>query len=145
MSTYQLAALVLAFHASAIAAAPAIHPAVEPSSSCLSFDDPSISLSGTIFSRIYFGPPGYGLSPQRDVRERAMLLLLDAPLCVQENSQGSFEGNVIVVQLAAVSVSPNIFANAEGHRVTVRGSLFHSLTGHHRTAVLMDVHGLTVP
>ncbi len=147
MRIIQSAAFVLAFNANAIAAPPTISTATEPSASCLAFDGPLVTLSGTTFSRIYFGPPGYGLNPEQDIRERATLLLLDAPLCVEENSasQAPFEGNVIVIQLAAIHISPESVAKAQGRRVTVRGTLFHALTGHHRTAVLVDVHSISVP
>ena len=133
-------------------AAPGIAHAVEPSAGCLSYSDPSVVLKGTAFSRIYFGPPGYGETPAQDAREPALLLLLDAPICVKASSHAeldnnSVETNVILVQLAAVHVSPEALWKAEGRRVSVRGSLYHALTGHHRTAVLMDVYALetTVP
>jgi hypothetical protein len=134
----------------AILAAPVIADAVDPSESCLSYDDPSVTLSGTVFSRIYFGPPGYGETPAQDARERATLLLLDAPICVKASSHpeldnNSFEGNVILIQLAAVQVKPEVVEKARGQCATVRGSLFHRLTGHHRTAVLMDVRSVKVP
>jgi hypothetical protein len=128
-------------------AAPVIAGAVDPTGPCLTYDDPSVALSGTVFSRIYFGPPGYGETPAQDARERALLLLLDAPICVKasahpELDNNSSEGNVILIQLAAVHVDPKLLEQAEGRRVTVLGSFFHALTGHHRTPVLMDVHAV---
>jgi hypothetical protein len=131
---------------SAIASAdPTISAAIDPTTPCLSYDDPAVTLSGTVFSRIYFGPPGYGETPAQDARERATLLLLDAPACVKSSSHpeqdnNSYEGNVIVVQLAAVHVKPELLVAIERHRAMVRGSLFHALTGHHRTPVVMDVY-----
>ena len=103
-------------------------------------------MAGTLFTRIYFGSPNYGENPETDGRDTAALLLLDAPVCVNENRQtfAQAEFNVVIVQLAAISVPPAIVFDAVGHRVEVRGSLFHSLTGHHRTAVLMDVDHVKV-
>jgi hypothetical protein len=126
---------------------PVINDAVEPLGGCLNYDDSSVNLSGTAFSRIYFGPPGYGEKPESDARERGLLLLLDAPVCLRqsahpERDNDSYEGNVVLVQLAAVRISPGALWKADGHRVSVRGSLYHALTAHHRTAVLMDVHDL---
>lgn len=137
---------VLLLGCSAIAAGdPTISPAIDPATPCLSYDDPAVKLSGTVFSRIYFGPPGYGETPAQDARERATLLLLDAPVCVSasphpERDNNSYEGNVIVVQLAAVHVKPELLEAIQGQRVMVRGSLFHALTGHHKTPVVMDVY-----
>jgi Domain of unknown function (DUF4431) len=128
-------------------AAPVITNAVEPSAGCLSYSDPSVALTGTAFSRIYFGPPGYGESPAQDAREPALLLLLDAPVCVKasahpELDNNSVETNVILVQLAAVHVSSEVLWKAAGRRISVKGSLYHALTGHHRTPVLMDVYAV---
>jgi Domain of unknown function (DUF4431) len=148
MRTVSLA--ILFFWFSVALAGPTIVDAVDPSAPCLNYSNSSVTLTGTAFSRIYFGPPGYGESPSRDRRERATLLLLDAPVCVKaslhpERDNNSFEGNVILVQLVAVHVDAQLLKNAQGKRVSVRGSLFHALTGHHRTPVLMDVYDVQVP
>ena len=140
---------ILFMWSSLASAGPIIADAVNPTAPCLSYDDSSITLSGTVFSRIYFGPPGYGENPASDAREGALLLLLDAPICVKESSHpeldnNAFEGNVILIQLAAVHVDPSSLKRAEGKRATVRGSLYHRLTGHHRTPVLMDVYDVRV-
>ena len=150
MRTLMLGAAILALQFGVAQAVPVIADAVEPSAGCLSYSDPSVALKGTAFSRIYFGPPGYGETPAQDAREPALLLLLDAPICVKasshpEQDNNSVETNVILVQLAAVHVSPEVLWKAEGRRVSVRGSLYHAITGHHRTAVLMDVYAVAVP
>ena len=152
MRSFALAAAILALQSDVAHATPVIADAVEPSAGCLSFDDRSVTLSGTAFSRIYFGPPGYGETPAQDTRERALLLLLDAPICVKasphpELDNNSAESHVILVQLAAVHIRPEVLWKADGRRVSVRGSLYHALTGHHRTPVLLDVYSaeLKVP
>ena len=147
MRSFALAAAILALQSGFAHAAPVIADALEPSVGCLSYDDPSVTLSGTAFSRIYLGPPGYGETPAQDTREPALLLLLDAPICVKasphpELDNNSGESNLILVQLAAVHVSPDVLWKADGRRVSVRGSLYHALTGHHRTPVLMDVYSM---
>ncbi len=128
---------------------PTISAAVDPSAACLNYDDPAVELSGTVFSRNYFGPPGYGETPAKDTRERATLLLLDAPVCLRaspnpELDNNSYEGNLIVVQLAAVHVKPEALKTVQGHRALVRGRLYHAITGHHRTPVVMDVYSVHV-
>jgi hypothetical protein len=61
--------------------------------------------------------------------------LLDAPICVKASSRpeldnNSFEGDVIPIQLAAVHVDAILPERPVGKSATVRGSLFHRLTGH---------------
>jgi hypothetical protein len=149
METLRSAAAILMLCSGVALAVPVISDAVDPAAECLSYGDPSTSLSGTVFSRIYFGPPGYGETPAQDARERAVLLLLDAPICVTasahpEADNNSFERNVILIQLAAVHVKQELLERAQGQRVTVRGALYHALTGHHRTPVLVDVYSVQV-
>jgi hypothetical protein len=128
---------------------PIIADARGPSGHCLSYDDASVVLSGTVFSRIYFGPPNYGETPAEDAREDATLLLLDAPICVnaasRPDSGAPFVRDLILVQLAAAHIEPNVLIHARGRRATVRGSLYPALTGHHRTSVVLDVYSVTVP
>ena len=124
----------------------AIHRAAEPIYGCHEFDKQSVALQGTMFSRIYFGSPNYGENPDTDGRDTAALLLLDAPICVNENREtfSQAEFNVILVQLAAVSIDPHKLFEGVGHRVEVVGTLFHSITGHHRTPVLVEVNAIRI-
>lgn len=129
---------------------PIIAEAADPKSGCLSYGDPSVSLSGTVFTRIYFGPPGYGETPTSDAREYAILILLDAPVCAKASANpgldnNAYEGNIVLVQLAAVHVTLERLRDALGQRATVRGSLYHALTAHHRTPVVMDVYSVAIP
>jgi len=145
MQALQSLAVVLLACSATASADPTIAAAIDPTTPCLRYDDPAVKITGTVFSRIYFGPPGYGETPAKDARERAILLLLNAPACVAsslhpEQDNNSYEGNLIVIQLAAVHVKPELLVAVEGHRAIVRGSLFHALTGHHRTPVVMDVY-----
>ncbi|XHS77797.1 DUF4431 domain-containing protein [Burkholderiaceae bacterium UC74_6] len=129
------------------AAAAVIAKGIDPPRACLQYDSEATQLSGTLFARVYYGPPGYGERPAEDSREGAWLLLLDAPICVTasphpESDNNSFERDQIVVQLAAVHVSPGAIEGLVEKRVVVSGQLYHALTGHHRTPVLLDVHGI---
>jgi hypothetical protein len=129
------------------AAAPTISDAIDPTAPCLNYGTPAVTIRGTLFSRIYFGPPGYGETPAQDAREHAFLLLLDAPICVSERLDDVSEAhhNVIVVQLAAIHIDVELLKKAMGLRVSARGEFFEALTGHHRTPVLLDARGIEVP
>ena len=131
-------------------AGPTIADAVDPTGHCLNYDDSTVTLSGTVFSRIYFGPPNYGENPESDAREGAWLILLDAPICITGSSNPKVdndlpESNQILIHLVAVHVDLASLQRAAGKHITVRGSLFHAMTGHHRTPVLMDVYEVRVP
>ena len=138
--------LFIACTACAAAAQPTIHRAIEPVSPCYDFDKAPVSLQGTMFSRIYFGSPNYGENPETDGRDTAALLLLDAPICVNANSETFSQGefNVVLIQLAAIGIDPKGLFAGVGHRVEVSGPLFHSMTAHHRTPVLVEVNALRI-
>lgn len=63
--------------------APVIVDAKPPVAPCVEFGDPQLALTGTLFSRTYFGPPFWGERRAEDRREEAALLLLDAPICAR--------------------------------------------------------------
>jgi hypothetical protein len=146
MRAFTLVACLL-FWGVARATAPAIADAVDPTTPCFNYGTPGVALRGTLFSRIYFGPPGYGETPAQDVREHVFLLLLDAPICVSgrpgDDSAGR-HSNIIVVQMAAIHVDVELIKKVLGQRVSARGELFPALTGHHRTSVLLDVRSIEV-
>lgn len=123
-----LAAVAVAFLASAAQAA------------CLKYEPVKIRLTGTIASRVDFGPPGYGEDPQHDSREGHLYLTLDRQVCVvaaPNDLDNETEHDVKVVQMVYYDRYP--FRKAWfGKKVSVEGTLFHGHTGHHWTAVLIQ-------
>jgi hypothetical protein len=75
MRLHQIAALFSLCAIGYASADPTIAVAVDPTGVCVDYNDPSVSLTGTLFSRTYFGPPNYGEKPSEDSREAAALLL----------------------------------------------------------------------
>jgi hypothetical protein len=74
-----------------------------------------------------------------DAPEHIFILKLDTPVHVKdvnpkENSWNEPEDNVSEIQVAASSKEAQHFVNKH---VVITGSLFHAITAHHRTEVVM--------
>ena len=130
--------------------APCLHYQHEPNSivNGRSSVPKEVTLTGELIERTYWGPPNWGEQPATDRLEEAWILVLDAPACVladhanQTNDQA--ESNVIVVQLVVTDPGPDKeylkqVEDLVGRRVTVGGALWHAVTGHNRTPVMLMV------
>jgi hypothetical protein len=105
---------------------------------CEEYGLPNTTLAGTVKIYTFFGPPGYGESPSTDMKEQQAILQLTKPLCTVASKDDADEYdqlNVMLVRMGNFDLRP--FA---GKFVTVRGSLFHANTGHHRTPVLISIY-----
>lgn len=105
---------------------------------CLGYEGP-VSLTGKVVVKTFFGPPNYGENPETDALETQGILILAKPVCVDEDRSGHNEaekGQSEVTLVPPRGVSLNKFA---AKQVTVRGSLFHANSPHHRTSILMQV------
>ena len=133
-----------------VAPAPCLHYQHEPNSvvNDRSSVPKEVTLTGELIERTYWGPPDWGEQPATDCLEEAWILVLDAPACVladhanQTNDQSEY--NVIVVQLVVTDSGPDNenlkqVANLVGRRATVVGALWHAVTGHNRTPVMLMV------
>jgi hypothetical protein len=114
---------------------------------CLSYESSGAKLTGKIKRVTFPGPPNYESVKKGDQPEIAWVLRLNRPVCVKAGQDNEFdvaEGNVTDIQLV---LEPWEFtkwrALAQGRApVVVTGKLFHAHTGHHHTAVLMEVTNL---
>lgn len=104
-------------------------------SACEKYGLPSSTLVGTVAVETFYGPPGYGESPETDSKERQAILHLAKPLCTLASGDDPAEQDQVKVTLAPMGkLNLRQFV---GKMVTVRGSLFHAVTGHHHTKVLV--------
>lgn len=101
--------------------------------------EPAIStLTGKLEMQNCWGPPGYGEDTLTDAKEACVMLILETPIDVEADSTNDFNlavDSLAIIQLASATKLDDYF----GKRVTVKGKLFGAQTGHHHTAVLMDV------
>jgi hypothetical protein len=109
---------------------------------CLEYG-PSVSLTGTVSSRVFAGPPNYESIKRGDRKETALILSLASPACTTSKTSDSVdvpETDVREVQLVITKPEHwKTLKRLRGKPVILTGTLFHAHTGHHRTKVLIDV------
>ncbi|GAB1596434.1 DUF4431 domain-containing protein [Lysobacter claricitrinus] len=108
---------------------------------CLRYEPDVVTLSGTLLTRTFYGPPNFGEDPATDSKERQVLLRLDAPICTitsadREDVAEADQRDVTLVQ-TDLDLRPYI-----GKHVRVQGTLFHAITAHHHTSVLIETRTL---
>jgi len=113
--------------------------------SCLHYGPAAVTLEGSLVRRAYAGPPNYESVRQGDQPDTALILSIPKPICVapdsaSDDSDKQLETGVHELQLAigTDSVWAQLRA-ARSSRLRVTGELFHGISGHHRTRVLMWV------
>ncbi|RYE76356.1 MAG: DUF4431 domain-containing protein [Oxalobacteraceae bacterium] len=112
-------------------------------SACEKYGLPDIMLVGTVTLETFYGPPGYGESPETDSKERQAILHLAKPLCTLASGDEPAEQDQAKVTLVPMD---NLgLQDFVGKVVAVRGSLFHAITGHHHTDVLIATRGAPMP
>lgn len=98
-----------------------------------------VRLKGILRESICPGPPEYASIEMGDTPERIFVLHLDTPINVlnidpKEDSWNEPESNISAIQVAA---SPHDVQHLINAPVVMTGSLFHAITAHHRTEVIM--------
>ena len=114
------------------------------SQNCLSYESDGVKLAGRIKIMTFPGSPNYESVKKGDQPEVAWVLRLSRPACVKAGQDNEFdvaESNVTDIQLV---LEPEEFTKwrvlaQSSAPVFVTGKLFHAHTGHHHTAVLMEV------
>lgn len=115
---------------------------------CAQYEPDTVTVSGFLTDSIYAGPPEFESVARGDAPERVLLLVLDRPLCVQADSSSEVnnEAERGILRLQVFAYSENTIATQQldslartKTRVRLRGTLFHAVTAHHRTPVLMVV------
>ena len=108
---------------------------------CLSYAPAEVTLTGTLHSRVFPGPPNYESIRKGDQKETAVILTLVKPACTVGNDGfGGPESDIRDVQLVITKDEHwKIIRTLKRKRVRITGTLFHAHTGHHRTKVLFDV------
>jgi hypothetical protein len=104
---------------------------------CQRYDVANTELAGRVSIQTFFGPPNYGESPETDAKERQAILHLNRPICTIATDDSPAEENqtdVTLVPMGNFSLVP-----FDGKPVTVKGKLFHAITGHHHTDVLISI------
>ena len=106
--------------------------------SIVPYEPDLVRLIGVLCESICPGPPEYASIEMGDASEHIYVLRLNSPIHVKnvssKDSWNKPEDNVFEIQIAASSKDAQHFVNK---RVAITGSLFHAMTAHHRTEVVM--------
>lgn len=110
---------------------------------CLKYWPTVVTLTGTLRSQAFAGPPNYESVKRGDRKEIATILTLVSNTCTTDKGSQDFnapETDIREVQLLVISDAHwKSVHRLMGKRAEVTGTLFHAHTGHHRTKVLIDV------
>jgi hypothetical protein len=106
----------------------------------LQFEPAEVQLSGTLTARVFPGPPNYESVAAGDRAERAFILVLASPTCVEAdptsevNSEPQAGIREVHLRWFEGDLAPLV-----GKHVVVRGQLSTATIGHDRTPVVLDV------
>jgi hypothetical protein len=107
---------------------------------CLKYGPTAVSLTGTLRSQVFPGPPNYESIKRGDRKETAIILTLVAPTCTAGNDPQGVEVTEMGVREMQLVVTKTahwkIIRRRMGKRVVVTGTLFHAVTGHHHKRFL---------
>lgn len=109
---------------------------------CLRYG-PTVTLTGTLRSEVYPGPPNFESIKRGDRAETATILALPVPTCVDGNDPANLEvseNGIRRVQLVITRTAQwKTIRRLMNRRAIVTGTLFHAVSGYHQTEVLIDV------
>jgi len=113
---------------------------------CLSYQG-SVTLHGKLSLKTFPGPPNYKDIHQGDKAETCWILTLPHDVCIDEGMMGSDGINVAVpqiseIELATYDLPKQTVAEMKktlGKDVTITGSLFGAISGHHHTRALLQL------
>lgn len=116
---------------------------IEPANAgtCVKYESATVSVTGIVSPKQFYGPPNYGEDPVQDEKEIVAVLKLDDPIraCEARGNEIDRETVQTVNQMQMVFHSAPYGRQWNGKRVVVTGTLFPAVTGHHHTPVLIDV------
>ena len=107
----------------------------------VSIVEQTVSITGTLARHMFYGAPGFGEDPQHDEKETGFYLELATPICTlagRDDTDRPLTG-VGRVQLVLDQAGYTRLRPLLGRRVTLSGTLFAAITGHHHAPVLLDV------
>lgn len=109
---------------------------------CLKYEPAEVGLAGVIARETFPGRPNYESVEAGDEPETVWVLALEKPVCV-DGANGDdtnvSERGVRRLQLVLSRDQYAAYGSLLGMKVRVCGTLFHAITGHHHTSVLITV------
>jgi hypothetical protein len=111
----------------------------------LLYEPEEVEVSGFLYETIYPGPPEYASVELGDCPEEVVILTLKEPINVEikggkETDDDFNEPEKGVRELQVVFSASMPSAHQMKKEITLKGTLYHAHTAHHRRRVLMMVH-----
>jgi hypothetical protein len=108
---------------------------------CFRYGPDTVRITGTLNRHMYYGAPGYGEDPKRDEKEIGFYLDLSTPACTVAGSDDIdvAKKNIRRIQLVLDQRGYDALRPFLRKKVTLRGTLFGAITGHHHTPALLSV------
>ena len=108
---------------------------------CFRYGPDTVRITGTLNRHMYYGAPGYGEDPKGDEKEIGFYLDLSTPACTGAGSDpiNVAHTNIRRIQLVLDQRGYDALRPFLRKKVTLRGTLFGAITGHHHTPVLLSV------
>jgi hypothetical protein len=115
----------------------------KPSQGCFSYEPAVATLEGKISRQTFAGRPNFESIQSGDEPETYWVIRLSKSVCVNKGAEGTPddlpEQGVSNVQLVLSEEQYAWYKDLPGRKVVVNGRLFHAISGHHHTSVLMKV------
>jgi hypothetical protein len=108
---------------------------------CASFAPDEVTIRGTLERHVFPGPPEYDDLTAGDEPEVGFYLALAEPLCVTGNDDDEgvgVEDDLRLIQLVLDQEDYDKLRPYLSETVTLKGTLFSALTGHHHSQVLLQ-------
>lgn len=123
---------------------PSADSATPVDSACLPYEPATVSITGRLERRMFYGPPNYGENPETDEQQTHFYVVPDTPICTRPGTDlvNDPKRDVELVQMVLDSAG---YANAGPHldsRVHATGTLFGQYTGHHHAPLLLMVDSI---
>jgi len=115
---------------------------IAQSKDCLEFEPVLVKVSGVIERDTFPGRPNYESIKDGDKLEVYWILKLPKSICVigkSINDINKSEDNIVELQLVLSDNQYKQYRKFIGHKVITSGTLFHSMSAHHKTTVLINV------
>jgi len=108
------------------------------------YETQKVALTGMLTEKIFYGPPGYGEDPKHDKKEKAYVIKLSKKITVvppEGDKTNERHDNVSEVQVVNTKQLP--LKTWLQKRITVKGTLFSAISGHHHTEVLINADAVS--
>lgn len=110
--------------------------------SCLDYQSTNVALTGKISRKTFAGPPNFENIKNGDKPETYWILHLTKPICVDAGKDtpdiDRAEKNISDIQLVLNKDQYGEYKTLLGKQVNVSGKLFHAISGHHHTNILLE-------